>query len=66
MNIIKAMKSNRKGRDCEMKTPMIRIISTKMIRNSYNNIFEAGMSIKNEENEAVVEICAFNKKRVYF
>ena len=45
---------------------MIRIISTKIIRNSYNNIFEAGMSVKNEEIEAVVEICAFNKKRVYF
>lgn len=66
MNTIKTMKSNRKGRDCEMKILMIRIISTKIIRNSYNNIFEAGMSVKNEEIEAVVEICAFNKKRVYF
>ena len=64
MNTMKTMKSNRKGRDYEKKTLMIRIISTKIIRNSCNNIFEARMSVKNEKIEAGVEI--FNKKCVFF
>ena len=44
------MKSNREERDYEKKTLIIEIVSTKKIKNSNNNIFEAAMSLKNEKN----------------